>query len=158
MTLIVSQAIEPTLLNSLATLTGSQTLTNKTIKAVKEPVTIVNAAPTSITNFDVVTQAISVYNTSTSNFTINVRGDSTTTLNSLLAVGEATTVSLFVPNGISAYYPTAFQIDGIAVTPKYQGSIAFNSGNPNCTDLYVLFIIKLAANSWSVYASQTKFA
>lgn len=158
MTLIVQNAIDPNFVNSLATLGGSQTLTNKTIKAVKEPVTVVGAAPASTTNFDVVTQAISVYNTSTTNFTINVRGDSTTTLNSLLAVGEATTVSLFVPNGISAYYPTAFQIDGVAVTPKYQGSIAFNSGNPNCTDLYVLFIIKLATNSWSVYVSQTKFA
>lgn len=158
MTLIVQNAIDPNFVNSLATVTSSQTLSNKTIKSAKEPVTIVNAAPTSTTNFDVVTQAISVYNTATSNFTINVRGNSTTTLNSLLAIGESTTVSLFVPNGFSAFFPSGYQIDGVAVTPKYQGGVAYTSGNANCTDLYVLFIIKLADNSWSLYVSQTRFA
>lgn len=158
MTLIVQNAIDPQLINSLATLSGSQTLTNKTIKSAKEPVTIGGAAPSSTTNFDVVTQSIVVYNTATNNFTLNVRGDASTTLNSLLTVGESTTISLFVPNGATAYYPTAYQIDGVAVTPKYQGAAVFNQGNPNCTDLYVLFIVKLANNSWSAYVSQTKFA
>lgn len=158
MTLIVQNAIDPALMNNLATLTGSQTLTNKTIKSTKEPVTIVGAAPSSTTNFDVVTQAISVYNTATNNFTINVRGNASTTLNSLLAVGESTTVSLFVPNGFSAYFASGYQVDGVAVTPKYQGGIPYTSGNANCTDLYVLFIVKLANNSWSLYVSQTRFA
>lgn len=158
MTLIVQNAIDPTLMNNLATLTGSQTLTNKTIKSAKETVGLVGVTPASTTNFDVATQPIVVYNTATTNFTLNVRGDSNTALNSLLAVGESITASFFVPNGATAYYPTAYQIDGTAITPKYQGGIAFNQGNANCTDLYVLFIIKLAANSWSAYVSQTKFA
>ena len=159
MTTLVTQAtIEPSLYNTLATLSDSQTLTNKTIKSTKEPVTIVNAAPSSTTNFDVVTQAISVYNTATNNFTINVRGNASTTLSSLLAVGESTTVSLFVPNGFNAYFASGYQVDGVAVTPKYQGGIPYTSGNANCTDLYVLFIVKLANNSWSLYVSQTRFA
>jgi hypothetical protein len=158
MTLIVQNTLDPQLYNTLATLTGSQILANKTIKSAKESVTVVNAAPASTTNFDVVTQSIVVYNTSTNNFTLNVRGDANTALNSLLAVGESVTVSLFVPNGSTAYYPTAYQIDGIAITPKYQGAVVFNQGNANCTDLYVLFLIKLANNSWSAYVSQTKFA
>lgn len=158
MTLVVQNTLDPQLYSTLATLAGSQILTNKTIKIAKEPVTFAGAAPTSTTNFDVATQPIMVYNTASTNFTINVRGDSATTLNSLLAVGDSTTVNLLVPNGLSAYYPTAFQIDGVAVTPKYQGGAAFTGGNSNCTDLYVLFIIKLAANSWSVYVSQTRFA
>lgn len=158
MTLIVQNTLDPQLYNTLATLTGSQTLTNKTLKAAKENVTIANAAPTSTTNFDVATQPIMLYNTATTNFTLNVRGDANTTLNSLLAVGESITVSLFVPNGNTAYYPTGYQIDGTAITPKYQGAAVFNQGNANCTDLYVLFLIKLANNSWSAYVSQTKFA
>ncbi len=159
MTTLVTQAtIEPSLYNTLATLSGSQILANKTIKSTKEPVTIVGAAPSSTTNFDVVTQAISVYNTATNNFTINVRGNASTTLSSLLAVGESTTVSLFVPNGFNAYFASGYQVDGVAVTPKYQGGTPYTSGNANCTDLYVLFIIKLANNSWSLYVSQTRFA
>jgi hypothetical protein len=158
MTLIVQNSIDPALFNTLATLTGSQTLTNKTIKSTKETVSLAGVTPTSITNFDVATQPIVVYNTATTNFTINVRGNDSTTLNSILAIGECITVNLFVPNGSTAYYPTAYQIDGVAITPKYQGAAVFNKGNANCTDLYVLFIIKLAANSWSVYVSQTKFA
>jgi len=55
-----------------------------------------------------------VYNTATNNFTINVRGNASTTLNSLLAVGESTTVSLFVPNGINAYFASGYQVDGVA--------------------------------------------
>jgi hypothetical protein len=158
MTLIVQNALDPTLYNTLATLSGSQTLTNKTIKSTKETVSLVGIPPSSTTNFDVATQPIVVYNTASTNFTINVRGDASTTLNSFLAINEAVTVNLFVPNGSTAYYPTAYQIDGVAVTPKYQGGTVFNRGNANCTDLYVLFIIKLGANSWSVYVSQTKFA
>jgi hypothetical protein len=158
MTLVVKNTLDTDFLNTLATLTDSQTLSNKTIKATKEKVSLVGVTPASTTNFDIVTQPIVVYNTATTNFTLNVRGDATTTLNSVLAVGESITASLFVPNGDIAYYPTAYQIDGITITPKYQGGAVFNSGNANCTDLYILFIIKLAANSWSAYVSQTKFA
>jgi hypothetical protein len=158
MTLVVKNTVDTNFLNTLATLTGSQTLSNKTIKSTKETVVSAGAAPASTTNFDVVTQPIVVYNTAITNFTLNVRGDASTTLNSLLAVGESITVSLFVPNGNTAYYPTAYQIDGTSITPKYQGGTIFNSGNANCTDVYVMFIIKLADNSWSAYISQTKFA
>lgn len=159
MTLVVQNAIDPTLINSLATLSGSQTLTNKALKIVKEPVTIVAAAPASTTNFDVVTQSIVVYNTATNNFILNIRGDASTTLNSLVAIGESIGISLFVPNSTTAYYPTNITIDGSSSnrTIKYQGA-AFVAGNPNATDLYMLFLIKTANDTWNVYISQTKYA
>lgn len=163
MTLVVQNALDPALYNSLATLSGSQTMTNKTIKTTKEKVTVVGAAPSSTTNFDVVTQAISVYNTATNNFTINVRGDATTTLASLLAVGESIGIALLVPNGAGAYYMNGLSIDGAAQTPKYQSGIVFAAGNTNSTDMYNIFIIRTGTASpglgtYQVYASQTKYA
>lgn len=162
MTLVVQNALDPALLtNTLATLTGSQTITNKSLKIVKEPVTFTNAAPTSTTNFDVVTQSISVYNTATNNFILNVRGDSNTTLNSLVGVGESIGITLFIPNGVTPYYITNITIDGDTSyanrTIKYQGGAAYTSGSASSTDVYMLFLIKMANNTWSGYLSQTKY-
>jgi hypothetical protein len=160
MTLVVQNTLDPTLYNSLATLTGSQIIANKTLKVVKEPVTIANVAPTSTTNFDVVTQSIVVYNTATQNFILNVRGDSSTALNSLLNVGESVGITLFVPNGLVPYYLSNVTVDGIAgtVTIRYQNAIPIAAGNILCTDVYIVYLIKTAANTWSVYISQTKYA
>jgi hypothetical protein len=95
----------------------------------------------------------------TGNWTLNVRGDGTTTLNSTMAVGEQISAVLVSPNGATAYYPTAFQIDGSAVTPKWLGGTAPSSGNINSTDVYVYTIIKTAATpTYTVLASQNRFA
>ena len=142
---------------SVVTLTGTQSLANKTIKTFKENVTLTGAAPAASTNFDVLTQPIAIYSTANANFTVNVRGNATTTLNSALAIGESITVNFFVPNGATAYYPNAWAIDGSAITPKYQGGTAYTAGNASATDLYVLFIVKTADATWSAYVSQTKF-
>ena len=160
MTLVVQNTLDPTLYNSLATLTGSQVIANKTLKVVKEPVTIAGVAPTSTTNFDVVTQSIVVYNTATNNFILNVRGDSSTALNSLLNVGEAVGITIFVPNGLVAYYLSNVTVDGGVGTRtiQYQNATPIAAGNSGCTDVYIVFLIKAAANTWSVYISQTKYA
>ena len=167
MTLVVQNTLDPQLYNSLANLTGSQTVANKTLKVVKEPVTFVNAPPASTTYFDVATQSVSVYNTATENFTLRIRGNSTTTLNSMLAVGESVGISLFVPNGSTAYRMlttiwiddgTMFNADGYANRIYYQNGTPFTAGNANAVDLYMLFIIKKAENSFNMYASQTKYA
>jgi hypothetical protein len=58
----------------------------------------------------------------------------------------------------TAYYPTGFTIDGSAVTPKWLGGTAPSSGNINSVDAYVYTIIKTAASTYTVLASQNKFA
>lgn len=158
-TLVKAATIEASLYNGLATLTGTQTLTNKTFKIAKENVTVVASAPPTTVNFDIATQPILVYNTNAiANFTINIRGEGTTvTLNSLLNVGDSITANLFIQNGSVPYYPTAYQIDGVAITPKYQGAVAYTGGNALSTDLYVMFMIKTANNAWNLFVSQTKF-
>jgi hypothetical protein len=92
------------------------------------------------------------------NWTLNVRGDGSTTLSSLLDTGDSITVVFANTNGTTAYYPTAFQVDGSSVTPKWQGGTAPASGNASAIDVYVYTILKTAATpTYTVFASQTQF-
>jgi len=105
--------------------------------------------------FDASTQGVLYYTSnSTANWTLNIRGNSTTTLNSTLAVGDSVTVAFLVTNGATAYYQTAFQIDGSAVTPKYSGGTAPASGNASSIDVYQYTIVKTAATpTYTVFGS-----
>ena len=155
--------------SSLATLTGTQTLTNKTLttpvvnnarlKSPEELTSVSATAATGTINFDANTQSDVFYTTNASaNWTLNVRGDSSTTLSSMLAVGDSITVTFKVTNGTTAYYQTTFQIDGSAVTPKWQGGLAPTGGNASSIDVYTFNIVKTAATpTYTVFASQTKF-
>ena len=142
-------------------LTGSQTLTNKTLTSPKESVDLVGTASTGTVNVDVVTSSVKVTTANaTGNWTLNVRGDGSTTLNSLMSTGQQITVVYVSPNTSPAYYPTAFTIDGTAVgvSLKWLGGTAPSSGNANSTDVYVYTIIKTGAATFTVLASQNRFA
>jgi hypothetical protein len=155
----------PTGSDTLVGRATTDTLTNKTLTSPivvspEERTTVSATAATGTINFDAVTQGVLYYTSNASaNFTLNIRGNSGTTLNSLLAVGDAITVAFLNTNGATAYYPTVYQIDGSAVTPKWQGGNAPTGGNASSIDAYSLTIIKTAATpTYTVLASQTKFA
>jgi hypothetical protein len=63
-----------------------------------------------------------------------------------------------VTNGATAYYPTVFQVDGSAVTPKWQAGSAPSAGNASSVDVYVFTVLKTASATFTVFASQTQFA
>ena len=112
-----------------------------------------------VSNFDVLEGAVKFYtNNTTGNWTINIRGNSSNTFDSMTATGDSVTVAYLVNNGGTAYYQTAVQIDGFARTVKYQGGSAPSSGNANSIDIYSLTLLKTAANVWTVLASQTQYA
>ena len=143
----------------LATLAGTETLTNKTLKSPQEFMTISATAATGTINFDTITQSILYYTSNSSaNFTLNFRGDSGTLLNSLMSTGSSITLVFMNTNGSTAYYPTAITIDGNAVTPKIQGGTAITSGNASSIDSYSITIIKTANATFTVLEAQTKFA
>ncbi|MBV5350257.1 hypothetical protein JZU71_03725, partial [bacterium] len=61
-----------------------------------EKLTITAAAPSATQHLDVITQAIQYFTTNaTANWTLNIRGNSGTTLDSQMAVGESLTVSVW---------------------------------------------------------------
>lgn len=142
------------------TITGG-TNTGSILVSPEERTTVSATAATGTVNFDASTQGVLYYTTDASaNFTLNVRGTSSTTLSSLLAVGDSITVAFLVTNGSTAYYQTAFQIDGSAVTPKYSGGTAPASGNASAIDAYTYTIVKTAATpTYTVFgAGPVKYA
>jgi hypothetical protein len=162
--------------STAVTLTDTQTLTNKTLTAPtinnatntgsvliapEERTTVSATAATGTVNYDASTQGVLYYTTNASgNWTLNIRGTSGATLNSILATGDAITVSFLVTNGSTAYYQTAFNIDGSVVTPKYSGGTAPASGNASAIDAYTYTIVKTAATpTYTVFgAGPVKYA
>jgi hypothetical protein len=147
-----------------ATLTGTQTLTNKTFKAPNESVTYgaggYYTAATQAENLLNEPSFIYYAGTNTGNWTLNLRGNGSTTLNSLIAVGESKTITIAVTNGATAYYQTGFQIDGTSQTIKWSGGTAPSAGNASAIDVYSFTIIKTAATpTYTVFgAGPVKYA
>lgn len=134
-------------------------LSNKILQSPEERTTISATAATGTINFDSLTQGVLYYTTNaTGNATLNFRGNSGTSLNSSLTTGDAITLTFLQTNGATAYYPNAFQVDGSSVTPKWQGGTAPSAGNASAIDAYTFTIIKTASATFTILASQTKFA
>jgi hypothetical protein len=147
------------------TVTGSATANTLAITSlfttpqINERTTVTGTGIGSSLNFDTLTQTV-FFSTgnATANCTVNIRGNSGTTLNNLMSNGQSTCVAVFLTNGATPYYISNVTIDSVAVTPKYQNGSAPITGNPNSVDVYTFNIIKTASATFSVFASQTQFA
>jgi len=129
------------------------------IQSTAEKVTTTATASTGTIDYDVITQAVLNYTTdATGNFTINLRGDGSNSLDSIMDTGESQTVAFLSKQGGTAYYNSTVQVDGVTVTPVWQGGAAPTAGNPSSTDVYAYTAIKTAASTFTVLASQTQFA
>jgi hypothetical protein len=133
---------------------------NPALVGALETCNVVASAATGTINVDAKTSTVWYYTTNASaNFTLNFRGNSSTTLASILATGQSITIVFLNTNGATPYYPTTIQVDGSAVTPKWQGASAPSSGNASSIDAYSFTIIKTASTpTYTVIGSQTRFA
>jgi hypothetical protein len=148
--------------------TGNSTspvFTNLTVNGSLKITTAIEIASVSATaatgtiNIDFLSNPVVYYTANaTANWTLNIRGNNTTTMNTAMSTGDVATVTFMAQQGATAYYPTVYQIDGTAVTPKWQGGIAPTSGNASSIDAYAVTVIKTAANTYTAFASQTRFA
>jgi len=137
---------------------GSTSSVGALFTDIAEVTTVSATAATGTINYDVTTQSVLYYTSNASaNWTLNIRGNSTTTLNSLMATGQSLTIAFMVTTGATAYYASALTIDGTSVTPKYQGGTAWSSGNASAIDVYTYTITKTASATYTVLASQTQF-
>jgi hypothetical protein len=127
----------------------------------EERMNIVASAATGTIALDSLTSGSWYYTSNaTANWVLNVRGNSSTSLNSILTTGDSITIAFLATQGTTAYYQTSLQIDGTTsgVTVKWQGGTAPTSGNSSSIDAYLFNIIKTASATFTVLASQTKFA
>lgn len=167
-----------TITNSLAekaSITGTETLTNKTLtsptintasinyaklKSPFESLNIVASSANGVINLDVETAMGQYYTANAAgNHTLNIRYNSSTTLASKLGVGESVTVCWLNTNGSTAYYPNAFTIDSGSYTPKWVAGVAPSSGNINSVDMYSFTIVKTSVTpTYAIFGSATKFA
>jgi len=144
--------------SAMLQVTGSASTEALKVPNIAEPATVSATAATGTINYDVCTQSVLYYTSNASaNWTVNLRGSSTTSLNTLMSTNDVITVSFLVTQGATAYYNNVVQVDGSSVTPKYQGGTAWSAGNASGIDVYTYTIIKTAAATFTVLASQTQF-
>jgi hypothetical protein len=129
------------------------------IQSVAEKVTTEATAATGTVNYDVLTQAVWNFTTDASaNWTLNIRGDGSNSLDSIMDTGEAITIAHIVSQGATAYYNSAVQVDGSSITPEWQGGAAPDAGNINSLDVYTYTIIKTGSATFTALASLSQFA
>ena len=125
-----------------------------------EKVTSNATGSTGTVQFDVITQSVLLKTTNaTANFTLNVRGNNTVTLDTLLPANNSLTIAYINPVGATAYYANVIQIDSTTVTPTYVGGItpAATTKLTSAKQSYTYTIIKTAANTYTVLGSFTEY-
>jgi hypothetical protein len=151
--------------NSAQTFTATQTFagTSSTIATVlndaAEVATVSATAATGTINYDITTQSVLYYTSNASgNWTVNFRGSSGTSLNTLMSTGQSMTVAFLVTQGSTAYYNSAVQVDGTTsgVTTRWLGG-APTAGNASGIDSYRFLILKTGSATFTVLASNTQF-
>lgn len=133
---------------------GTGTLAAKLVNAL-ETVTISATAATGTIAYDITTQSVLYYTSNAAaNWTVNLRGNGSTSLDSLMATGESVTVVFMVTQGGTAYYNSAVQVDGTTsgVTTKWIGG-APSAGTASGIDLYSYVVIKTGSATFTVIAS-----
>jgi hypothetical protein len=146
-----------------STLSAAKSGTNTDITSLQplnyaiETATIVGSGLTGTVTVDAITQSVLFYTSNaTANWTLNIRGDGSNTLNSLLSTGQAITIAVFATIGTTGYYNNVLQIDGATVTPKWQNSAPV-AGNTSSIDAYTYTVVKTGSATYTVFASLTKF-
>lgn len=141
-------------LTSLSVSGNISTTGTTTIQQAKEKVTTNVSGASSTIYFDVLTQAILYYTGSaTSNFILNIRGNSTVALNTVMSNNESLTCAFINRNGFPAYIANTIQIDGSNITVNWNGGTAPSAGTTNAFDIYNFNIIKTGTNAYSVFGS-----
>ena len=155
---LVTNPAQPNI-TSVGTLTGLTVAGTMNVQQILEKATVAGSTATGTVNFDVLTSSVLFFTANASgNWTLNVRGDSVTTLNSIMANNQSLTIAFAVAQGTVPFYASGFNIDGTPVSPRWQNATAPSAGNANSIDIYTYTIIKTAPNTYTVFAAQTRFA
>ena len=139
-------------------LSGNTTALSTIVSNIAETTNVYNVASTGTINYNLTDQSV-LFSTvnATANFTLNLRGNATTTLDSLMANGQTVTVAYLASTGFPAFFSNTFSIDGFTRTVRWQNSIIPTAGNANSIDSYAFTVIKTSTNTYTVFGTQTQF-
>ena len=144
-----------------ATFTGDVSFNEAlSIERVKEKTTITTTSVPSTVNFDVKTQAVLFQTGSVGgDWTYNLRGDGSTTLNSLMATGETLTVVGIIAFGSNVHKLGGVQIDGTSsnVLVRYVGGAPSSNVTANAIVTTTMSVIKTADATYNVLVSQAEY-
>jgi len=128
-----------------------------TLEEVLEKTIISATAMSANVNFDVLDGAVVYYTANASaNCTLNVRGNTSLNLNSVMSSNQALTIVFAATNGATAYKISNVQIDGAEVTPMWSGGSA-PTATANSIDAYSFTIIKTASETYTILGSKSDF-
>jgi Zn-dependent alcohol dehydrogenase len=123
-----------------------------------ENVNLSSTALTGTIDLDILSGTLFYYTANAAaDWTFNVRGNASTTLNAILPIGKSVTVTILSTQS-TARLASTFKVDGSTISPKWQGGTAPTSGFASAVNVYTYTIIKTADATFTVLASLTKFA
>ena len=126
--------------------------------AIFEKVNIVSGSSNSNTNIDLLTSSVHLFTSSNNgNWTPNFRGNSTTSLDSIMSTGQVIVATIISQNGGSSGYASNMNIDGSGQTEYWAADETPDErGGTSGYDVYQYSIIKTGGgNSYLVLANRT---
>ena len=132
---------------------------NGVVERFFENINISSTQLTGTVNLDILNVSLFYYTAnSIGNWTFNIRGNSSTTLNNILPIGKSATVTVLSTQGASPNYANGFAIDGSSVAPKWINGTVPNSGYASSINIYTYVILKTADSIYTVIGSLSKFS
>jgi len=116
-------------------------------------------APNGNVNIDIANNVVYYFNAnSTANITFNLRANTQNTFDSVTTIGQSATVALITKHGTTRHTAN-LHIDGVLQTPVYLANTRpnYQSITDQETNIYGYTVLKLAANSYAVFASNSLF-
>lgn len=159
---IVGRATTDTLSNKTLTSPVVTTidLTGGVVDRLQEDWNVVASAAPSTVNFYVNTASLWYYTSSTTaSFALNVKGDVSTNLDTIVGNGDSMTIVLMVNCANTAHYATALSIDGTAQTVRWLGGTAPTAGSGSgALDVYTFLILRTNAVTPATYTVLGSFS
>ncbi len=143
----------------ISTLSGQTNITD-TLKVdeIVQNVSIISGAANATSNLDIKTASTFLFTTNSgSTWTHNIRGDGSTTLNTMMDIGQSIVVAVISKQNNTNYYSANITIDGAAQTEYFTGGAPSSGGSTSGYDGYFWTIIKTANATFTVLATQTQF-
>jgi len=130
-----------------------------TIQEILEKAEVSATAMDANANVDILTSAVVYYTAnSTANCTLNIRGNSTVALNTVMSTNQSLSLAFVVTNNANAYSVNNVHIDGVNTVVKWSGGSA-PTGSANSVDAYSFTVIKTGvAAEYTLLGSKTQFA